>query len=145
MPFSLSEFFRQKKRGSMTDKQILKSIKALARGECANYAQGDCLLTDERCRLVNPNYESVHDGAIDCDYFMECVLPAQWDLNDLVSYALWYDEEEEEELPQGMKRCEICQKPFVPAHPKQIYCRGCAGMANRNKTRVRMYEQRHSG
>lgn len=72
----------------MTDKQILKSIKALARGECANYSRGDCLMTDERCHLVNPNYESIHDGAIDCDYFLECVLPADWDLNDLVSYAL---------------------------------------------------------
>ena len=75
----------------MTDKQILKSIKALARGECANYSYGNCLLTDERCHLVNPDYESIHDGAIDCDYFLECVLPADWNLNDLVSYALWYD------------------------------------------------------
>ena len=46
-------------------------------------------MTDERCHLVNPNYGSIHDGAIDCDYFLECVLPADWDLNDLVSYALW--------------------------------------------------------
>ena len=53
----------------MTNKQILKSIKALARGECANYDRGNCLLTDKRCHLVNPNYESIHDGAIDCDYF----------------------------------------------------------------------------
>ena len=66
----------------MTDKQILKSIKALARGECANYDRGNCLLTDERCHLVNPNYESIHDGAIDCDYFLECVLPADWSLNE---------------------------------------------------------------
>ena len=98
----------------MTDKQILKSIKALARGECANYDRGNCLLTDERCHLVNPNYESIHDGAIDCDYFLDCVLPAEWNLNDLVSYALWYDEEDEDPLPHGMKRCEICQNPFVP-------------------------------
>lgn len=128
----------------MTDKQILKSIKALARGECANYSYGNCLLTDERCHLVNPDYESIHDGAIDCDYFLECVLPADWDLNDLVSYALWYDEEDEETLPHGMKRCEICQNPFVPMHAKQKYCKGCAETANRRKTRARMYEQRHS-
>ena len=59
--------------------------------------------------------ESIHDGAIDCDYFLECVLPADWNLNDLVSYALWYDEADEETLPHGMKRCEICQNPFVPS------------------------------
>lgn len=128
----------------MTDKQILKSIKALARGECANYDRGNCLLTDERCHLVNPNYESIHDGAIDCDYFLDCVLPAEWNLNDLVSYALWYDEEDENPLPHGMKRCEICQNPFVPTHAKQKYCKGCAETANRKKTRTRMYEQRHN-
>lgn len=128
----------------MTNKQILKSIKALARGECANYDHGNCLLTDKRCHLVNHNYESIHDGAIDCDYFLECVLPADWNLNDLVSYALWYDETDDEALPHGMKRCEICQNPFVPTHAKKKYCKGCAETANREKTRMRMYEQRHS-
>ena len=91
----------------MTDKQILKSIKALARGECANYDRGNCLLTDERCHLVNPSYESIHDGAIDCDYFLECVLPADWSLNDLVSYALWYDEADEEPLARAVPRQRI--------------------------------------
>ena len=83
----------------MTEKQIIKSIKALARGECANYQNGMCLETDQRCHLINPRYDSIRDGMIDCDYFLECVLPADWDLNDLVSYALWYDEAEDDDLP----------------------------------------------
>ena len=74
---------------------------------------------------MKPDYESIHDGAIDCDYFLECVLPADWDLNDLVSYALWYDEEDEEELPPNMKRCAECQKPFVYASNRQKYCNAC--------------------
>ena len=125
----------------MTDKQILKSIKALARGECANYSYGNCLLTEERCHLVNPNYESIHDGAIDCDYFMECVLPADWDLNDLVSYALWYDKEDEEELPPNIKRCAECQRPFVYASNRQKYCAACQQIVRRRQSaqRVRKY------
>lgn len=79
----------------MTEKQIIKSIKALARGECANYQNGMCLETDQRCHLINPRYDSIRDGMIDCDYFLECVLPADWDLNDLVSYALWYCPDED--------------------------------------------------
>ena len=121
----------------MTDKQILKSIKALARGECANYVYGMCVLTDERCHLVNPAYGGIHDGAIDCDYFLECVLPAEWDLNDLVSYALWYDEEDEDELPSNMKRCEECRKPFVITGNRQKYCKACAEKVNRRKDRLR--------
>ena len=141
MPFSLPGFFPQKKRGSMTNKQILKSIKALARDECENYSRGDCLMTDERCHLVNPNYGSIHDGAIDCDYFLECVLPADWDLNDLVSYALWYDEEDEDELPSTMKRCAECQKPFVFASNRQKYCNTCQQIVRRRQSaqRVRKY------
>lgn len=125
----------------MTNKQILKSIKALARDECANYSCGDCLMTDERCHLVNPNYGSIHDGAIDCDYFLECVLPADWDLNDLVSYALWYDEEDEDELPSTMKRCAECQKPFVFASNRQKYCNTCQQIVRRRQSaqRVRKY------
>ena len=128
----------------MTNKQILKSIKTLAQDECANNMYGKCLLTDERCHLIHPEYESIHDGAIDCDYFLECVLPANWDLNDLVSYALWYAEEESEELPPNMKRCENCQNPYVPTHGKQKYCKSCAAIMNRRKTKERMYEQRHN-
>ena len=75
----------------MTEKQILKSIKALAKDECANYKGGMCLETDKPCHLINPEYETIQDGTIDCEYFWECVLPADWNLNDLVSYAMWYD------------------------------------------------------
>ena len=74
----------------MSDKKIIKGIKKLVKDECDNYDHGFCLLTDRRCHIINPDYESIHDGAIDCNYFMECVLPADWVLNDLAGYALWY-------------------------------------------------------
>lgn len=126
----------------MTNKEILKSIKALARDECANYQRGLCLLTDQRCHVINPNYPTVHDGAVDCDYFLECVLPADWDLNDLVSYAIWCDEEEPDELPDGMTICENCKKPFTQTHPKQKYCKGCSEIVNRKKSRERLRMKR---
>ncbi len=115
----------------MTEKQILKSIKALAAGECANYRGGFCAETDQRCHVINPNYDSIHDGAIDCDYFLECVLPANWELSDLVSYALWYDADdsegdEEDSLPSHMRRCESCGQPFVFSSNCQKYCHNCA-------------------
>ena len=116
----------------MTDKQILKSIRALARDECANYKNGFCLETDKRCHLINKNYDTVHDGTIDCDYFLECVLPADWDLNDLVAYALWYDDEDDEDaLPSGMKRCEICDQPFTVMSNHQKYCHACSEVMTR--------------
>ena len=74
----------------MTNRQILNHIRALAHEECTNCHAGYCALTDERCHIINTNYQSAQDGAIDCDYFLENVLPAGWDVQDLVAYALWY-------------------------------------------------------
>jgi len=127
----------------MNDKQILKNIKTFAKDECANYMRGNCLLTDKRCHLINPNYESIYDGAIDCDYFLECVLPADWDLNDLVSYALWYDgEEDDEKLPSNMKRCAECQRPFVFTCNRQKYCNTCQQVVRRRQSAQRMKKYR---
>ncbi len=74
----------------MTKKQILKSIKTLARDECVNYRQGICLKTDMPCRLFNPEYSFHRDESIGCDYFLTDILPVGWNMNDLVSYAMWY-------------------------------------------------------
>ena len=114
----------------MTTKQILKHIRALAHEECANYHAGNCALTDERCHIINTNYQSVQDGAIDCDYFLEVVLPADWDLQDLVAYALWYvgDDRDapEEAYPQSLRQCDICQQPYWHTTSEPACCADCA-------------------
>ena len=110
----------------MTNKQIFKHIRALAHEECANCHAGNCALTDERCHIINTNYQSVQDGAIDCDYFLEVVLPADWDLQDLVAYALWYGGDDsdtaEETYPQSLRQCDICQQPYwhTAGEPEQL-------------------------
>lgn len=128
----------------MKDKQMLKSIKALAKSECANYSNGFCLMTGERCHVINPDYDTIHDGAIDCDYFMDCVLPADWELNDLIWYAIWADDDadEDEPLPDGMRLCANCQRPFIPTNGKQKYCKSCAATVNRTKAKERMAHKR---
>ena len=130
----------------MTDKQVVKSIKTLAKDECANYMQGNCLLTEKRCHLINPNYPSIHDGAIDCDYFLECVLPASWELNDLIAYALWYDDDDDEEddaaLPSNLKLCAECQKPFVFTNNRQKYCTACQQAVRRRQSIQRVQKSR---
>lgn len=133
----------------MTDKQILKRIRQLARDECANYQGGICLETEERCHIINPNYPSVHDGAIDCDYFMDCVLPADWELNDIVWYAIWAEEdmwdgpnEDSDTLPDGMRRCAECQRPFTYTNNRQKYCRACAAKVKRKQDASRQQKHR---
>lgn len=135
----------------MTEKEILKSIRKLAKEECANYQQGMCLLTDQRCHIINPNYFTVHDGAVDCDYFLDCVLPADWNLNDLVWYSIWSEEnmwdgqvETPDTLPQGMRRCAECQNPFTYKNNRQKYCPVCAEKVKRRQgtQRQRKYENK---
>ena len=69
----------------MTDKLLIRCLRTLARDECANYKDGFCLETDKRCHVISNKFESVYDGAINCDYFYECVLPANRELNNLVA------------------------------------------------------------
>ena len=50
-----------------------------------NNEDGLCLETHDTCHLG--------DG---CSYFVSHYIPAEWDLNDLVAYALWYGTDNEE-------------------------------------------------
>ena len=52
--------------------------------------QGFCTETDERCSLIEQDERSFQAGSLDCAYFADCVMPADWTLNDLAAYALWY-------------------------------------------------------
>lgn len=36
---------------------------------------------DHDCNVINPRYPTVQDGAIGCDYFLQCVLPLDPELN----------------------------------------------------------------
>ena len=127
----------------MTDQQILRSIRTLVREECANYRYGYCLETDDRCHVINPEYETIHDGTLDCDYFLDCVLPADWTLNDLVAYALWYDEDGDDDgLPRGIKRCEMCRQPFTISNNRQMYCPTCAEIVSRQQAAIRHRKSR---
>ena len=96
----------------MKEKELLKCIRNLAKAECANYQNKLCLLTDGPCHIISPNYDSIQDGAIACDYFLECILPSGWDMKDLVWYAIWYDEDENDEIQDGISICETCKRKF---------------------------------
>ena len=55
--------------------------------EMKEKCQVDMLLPD------NPRYPTSHDGAIDCDYFLECVLPINPDLNRILWAELLREED----------------------------------------------------
>ena len=113
----------------MTNRQILNHIRALAHEECTNYHAGYCALTDERCHIINTNYQSAQDGAIDCDYFLENALPASWDVQDLVAYALWYGADDSDDpaeaYPDSLRQCAICQQPYLHAGDDPDCCEDC--------------------
>ena len=55
------------------EQQIIRDIRQLAARECANWRDGFCLSEDGLCHVINPAYDSIHDGCIDCDWFTEAV------------------------------------------------------------------------
>lgn len=122
-----------------TDKQLIRRAKQLAHKECCNLFDGFCVDYDHPCFLVNTRYPSIHEGAIDCDWFLLNVLPLERDLNQVI-WAEIYREDDEE--PQAMKKCAICKKHFIPTSNRQKYCAACRPAADRARGRKkqRRYE-----
>ena len=73
----------------MKDKSIIRSCKTLAEKSCANFSNRYCLPEDRACHLINARYPDIHDGAIDCDYFITAVLPSDKALHRLVLSRLF--------------------------------------------------------
>ena len=82
------------------DNTLIRKIKALAHRECCNYIDGKCIF-QPNCTVINSRYPSIHDGAVDCDYFLECVLPLDRDLNRAVWSELLREEGIREPVCQG--------------------------------------------
>ena len=121
------------------DNQIIRSAKQLTQKECANYADGACVPEDCPCHLINPAYKTIHDGAIDCDWFVQVVLPLQPEL--LTAY--WHEIFREEcDAGEGWKNCARCHKPFIPASNRQKYCTDCGQAAKRSRDRLKQQSYR---
>ena len=74
------------------DDQIMRGVRLLAKKECAYYDSGVCLCNERPCHVLHPTYKMVHDGAIDCDFFLHAVLPAQPELNAAVWHEVFQEE-----------------------------------------------------
>ena len=126
------------------DKEIIRDARRLAAKECANLHDGTCLLDDRPCHLINPAYGTVHDGAIECDWFVQAVLPLKPEIHS----AYWHEIlREEGDACEGWKDCPRCHKPFVPGSNRQQYCADCAreNSRARNRERQRRFRQTQKG
>ena len=123
----------------MENKKIIRQCKSLAEKECANYCGRLCLPEHQPCHVINSHYATIHDGAIDCDWFMDAVLPRAAELNKLV----W------RELLNGTvsavsvtRKCERCGEPYVPSSPRQKYCVPCGKTIKKQQNREK--QRRHN-
>ena len=66
----------------MSNEQIINCLRTLVADECPNYRDGHCLLNGRPC--------GVKHGGIDCKYFNDQLIPADWDCNTVIAYAEWY-------------------------------------------------------
>ncbi len=119
---------------------LIRNVRTLAHGECCNYIGGKCI-EDGECTIINPRYPTIHDGAIDCDYFLECVLPINPELNRII----WTELLREEDVTRPNERtCAWCGGAFIPNSGRQRYCPHCKPLHERLRNRVkqRSYYQR---
>ena len=125
----------------MKGKSIIRSCKALAERACANFSNRYCLPEDRACHLINTRYPDIHDGAIDCDFFMTAVLPSDKELHRLVLSSLY---DSIEHAPAHTRECARCGQRLVPASSRQKYCASCSVVIRqqRNREKQRRHRER---
>ena len=114
------------------DDQIMRGVRLLAKKECAYYDSGVCLCNKRPCHVLHPAHKTVHDGAVDCDFFLRAVLPAQPELNAAVWHEIF---REEGSAGDGWKVCARCHKPFIPSCNRQRYSGTAPDAAKRQRKR----------
>ncbi len=125
------------------DKEIIRSVRKLASKECCNWDGGICRPYDCPCWVINPAYSTVHDGCVDCDWFIHAVLPLQPELQS----AYWHEIfREEGTISEGWKECLRCHKMFVPGSNRQQYCPECGASVSRisNRERQRRFRNKQN-
>lgn len=123
------------------DKEIIRDVRKLATKECANWCDGSCILEDRPCHVINPAYNSVHDGCVDCDWFIHTVLPLRPELRSAYWHEIFRDEGD---AGEGWKECQRCGKMFVPGSNRQKYCKDCSAAISRASSRDRQRRFRQS-
>lgn len=125
----------------MNDKNLTRRCKTLAVHACANWRNHECLARDCPCDMANPRYATIHDGALNCDYFLKSVLPLDTELNRLVWRSILGDEERAQ---PRIRFCTICGSAYVPTSPRQKYCSICGIERKRQRSREkqRRYTER---
>ena len=123
----------------MNDKNLIRRCKALAAHACANWRDHECLVRDCPCDMIHPRYATIHDGAINCDYFLSSVLPLDRELSRLVWRIIL---EDEERAHPNIRFCTICGSALVPTSPRQKYSSFCG--AERKRQRCREKQRRYT-
>ena len=116
----------------MNDKNLIRRCKALAAHACANWRNHECLVRDCPCDMIHPRYATIHDGAINFDYFLKSVLPLDKELSRLIWHSILIDEEH---AHPNIRFCTICGSSFVPTSPRQKYCSSCSIERKRQRNR----------
>lgn len=116
----------------MNDKNLIRRCKVLAAHACANWRSHECLARDCPCDMINPRYATIHDGAVNCDYFLESVLPLDKELNRLVWCSILGDEECAQPY---IRFCTVCGSAYIPTSPRQRYCISCGIERKRQRSR----------
>ena len=138
------------RKGKDRDQLITEHCCLLARQECCNYYKGLCLTDDGKCHLIGP-YPTIHDGKIDCDWFLKAVLPQDKELSVYVWKEILRDEtlfEDDDIVPVPeeilFRHCAICGKEFIPVVHNQKYCSFCQveGKRRNGRKRIQRYRSR---
>lgn len=104
----------------MTPEQF-KRAAGIIRSGCCNYMDGACLDLGDIC-------PQLLSRSVCCPWFRWALLEDP--VNALLKAQIFQGSE-------GVKRCEVCGKSFVPKGNRATYCRDCAKKVRKQKDKER--------
>ncbi len=125
-----------------TETELRDACLDLAHKVCATCLEGKCVLADKPCKqvLLNADY-TIADGGINCDWFLEAVLPTDEDLHRTIKSLIeadrdmWDDDKDDDDDEDdeanssdaivNLRKCNECGRWFMPSGNRQQRCREC--------------------
>ena len=96
-----------------------RKVAAEVRAHCCNLWNGDkCLMLDDGTEHSCPQLDA---DSIRCSWFRDAVLPGNPVLEVEVNGG------------EGMKKCSVCGKGYIPKSNRSIYCPKCSSRVRKQK------------
>lgn len=122
---------------ALLDSKTHTAVKRLAKSTCASFIDGGCVLTGGAC-----DYFASYGRDISCDYFESSVLGNDPILEQAYKVQHGITHREDKANTANVGNCVKCGTAYVKSGNRQLYCKACSTVKQREQSRNHMRNKR---